>query len=177
MYQLWQNRSEWLGVFAVVDVSRSALNLTVFYAQGDLARKLREAASSDGGVKLHFVEAVGPASVRAAAKCLEQLGVADPAFRAVLIDGTRRPTSALRAVQDVAKCIDARLVTVHSELVHPGLELFVRMRGALLLLGPLEPPQWQDYFATVRKTSARLQRDAWHMPARVEAVLRSQASR
>ena len=35
---------------------------------------------------------------------------------------------------------------MYSERMHEGLEMFVRSRGALLLLGPLSEAEWDAFF-------------------------------
>jgi hypothetical protein len=60
------------------------------------------------------------------------------------------------ATEDHARAIDAMLqavaqrgevaVAVYTEQMHEGLELFVRSRGVLLLLGPLTHEEWEGFW-------------------------------
>jgi hypothetical protein len=36
---------------------------------------------------------------------------------------------------------------MYTETMHDALEVFVRLRGSLFLLGPLFDDQWEEYFA------------------------------
>lgn len=68
------------------------------------------------------------------------------------------------ATEDDARAVDALLqavarkgpdrVALHTEQMHDGLELFVRTHRVLLVLGPLEESEWEDFLST-RLAAAR----------------------
>ena len=63
-----------------------------------------------------------------------------------IIDATDRPQEALATLARVHGASDRLTVAVYSERMHEGLELFVRQRGILLLLGPMEQHEWEALF-------------------------------
>jgi hypothetical protein len=65
--------------------------------------------------------------------------------RATVIDATAQPGAAADALGAVWGA-PGHLV-VYTEHMHPGLELFCRTRGALLVTGPMEPDEWEDVLA------------------------------
>jgi hypothetical protein len=66
--------------------------------------------------------------------------------RLVLLDATRDPSRARAALALVLAWRGPEAVVAYTEKMHPGLELFVRARGAMLLLGPLSVAQWHGLF-------------------------------
>jgi hypothetical protein len=64
----------------------------------------------------------------------------------VLIDATERVKQAKAAFSRALTFCDLDAVAVYTEVMHPGLELFVRTCGALLLLGPLGRTHWHGLF-------------------------------
>jgi hypothetical protein len=88
----------------------------------------------DARWSLRTCEAGGPAEIRRAAG---EAGL-------VLIDATDRPALAASALSHVLTV--RRPVAVYTEIVHEGLELYVRVRGVLLLLGPMPPASWRSFF-------------------------------
>jgi hypothetical protein len=77
-----------------------------------------------------------------------------PEIRAVLaradvalIDATEDQFHAAEAFAEAAESLGAGAAAVYTERMHDGLELFVRSRGAQLLLGPLAEAEWDGFFA------------------------------
>ena len=108
--------------------------LLLLYPSPALTGQVGLWAGRDARWSLRTCEARGPAEIRRAAA---EAGL-------VLIDATDRPAlaaSALSGVQAVR-----RPVAVYTQIVHEGLELYVRVRGALLLLGPMPPASWRSFF-------------------------------
>jgi hypothetical protein len=60
-----------------------------------------------------------------------------------LIDLTEQVCQAMSALDELASILDPRHLMAYTERMHEGLEPFVRVRGILLLLGPLRADQWQ----------------------------------
>ena len=63
-----------------------------------------------------------------------------------VIDATNNPDRAVAAMELAAGTSDRHQPVVYTEKVHPGLELSVRSRGVLLLLGPLTEVDWGGLF-------------------------------
>jgi len=85
-----------------------------------------------------------------------------PEIRAVLrsaaisiLDATDEPVLAMDVLNLATGESVAGCVTVYTEKMLEGLELFVRSRSALLLLGPMEDPEWEDLFQATRRETVR----------------------
>jgi hypothetical protein len=63
-----------------------------------------------------------------------------------LVDATEDPARARDAFVRAAARLGANAVAMYTETIHDSLELFVRLRGSLFLLGPLYDEQWEEYF-------------------------------
>lgn len=63
-----------------------------------------------------------------------------------LFDATESPGRAMDALQRGLEMTDAGAMAVYTEVMHEGLELFVRVRGTLLLLGPQSLTEWDGFF-------------------------------
>jgi hypothetical protein len=72
----------------------------------------------------------------------ETLGGAEIA----LLDATVDPSRTMKAFSEAVTRIGAYSVAVYTERMHQWLELAVRVRGALLLLGPLGKDEWEGFF-------------------------------
>jgi hypothetical protein len=66
---------------------------------------------------------------------------------AVVIDATEQPGMAREAFLLAVGRLGANAVVMYTERMHDdALELFVRERGSLFILGPLLAEQWEEYF-------------------------------
>lgn len=65
---------------------------------------------------------------------------------AAMVDATEDPGQATDALLQAVARLGAKTVAMYTETMHDGLELFVRVRGSLFLLGPLFDEQWQGFF-------------------------------
>ena len=60
------------------------------------------------------------------------------------------------AFSEAAGQLGAGATAMYTECMHDGLELFVRSRGAQLLLGPLTDVEWDGFFSrTLRDGQGR----------------------
>ncbi|MGA2034885.1 MAG: hypothetical protein ABSG68_21760 [Thermoguttaceae bacterium] len=75
-----------------------------------------------------------------------QIHAAIQAADGVLVDATADEAQAMEAFCQAVTCLGSAATTVYTERMHAGLELFVRTRGALLLLGPLDDADWESFF-------------------------------
>lgn len=90
-----------------------------------------------------------------AASCAEPDAL--PGFAAFsIIDATDHPAAAMAALEHALDLIDPDLLTVYTERMHTGLELFVRLRGVIMLLGPMSQQEWTSFFETVGRNHLRL---------------------
>ena len=63
-----------------------------------------------------------------------------------VIDATEDHALATEAFSQAAMQLGAAGAVMYSERMDDGVELFVRSRGALMLLGPLEEAEWEGVF-------------------------------
>jgi hypothetical protein len=73
----------------------------------------------------------------------------------VLIDATEDPNRARVVLIQATADREDPSVAVYTEAVHAGLELFVRTRGGLLLLGPMNDACWEGVFEGVLQSNTR----------------------
>jgi hypothetical protein len=75
--------------------------------------------------------------------------------RAALVDATEDAARAKEVFLRAVARLGAGAVGVYTERPHNALEVFVRMRGSLFLLGPLFDEQWGEYFSRPRPVRHR----------------------
>lgn len=74
---------------------------------------------------------------------------------ASLVDATEDPSQATDAFLQAVARLGAGAVAMYSEASDDGLELFVRVRGSLFILGPLFDEYWDEVFDCLsRRTRA-----------------------
>ena len=66
---------------------------------------------------------------------------------AAIVDATADPGTALDICMQAEEDVRRHKLVVYTEIMHEGLELFVRTRGILLLLGPMELAEWTGFFS------------------------------
>ncbi len=72
-----------------------------------------------------------------------------------IIDATEDPARAASTLMHAMAESEHGLAVVYTELMHRGLEMFARSRGALFLLGPLDNAAWKGLLETM---TARIDR-------------------
>jgi hypothetical protein len=72
-----------------------------------------------------------------------------------IIDATENPGRAMDAFLRATVELEAVSIIVYTESMHEGLELFVRSRGAMLLLGPMPDAQWKELFDDMERSIRR----------------------
>jgi hypothetical protein len=70
--------------------------------------------------------------------------------RMALVDATEDPARARAVFLRAVARLGAGAVAMYAETTRDALEVFVRMRGSLFLLGPLFDEQWEEYFSHPR---------------------------
>lgn len=74
---------------------------------------------------------------------------------AVVIDASEDPSQAADAFLQAVTQLGANAVTMYTEKMHDDLEMFVRMRGSLFILGPLFEQPWDELFERSLRTKDR----------------------
>jgi hypothetical protein len=123
---------------------RAARKVVLFYPSDSLARQVMAWA----GRRAEY--AVQSAFVRSFPGMRKAIGRAD----AVLVDATNDYPQAIDAFSQALGQLGAAATAVYTEQVHEGLELFVRLHGSLLLLGPLSEEQWEGFFERALRASS-----------------------
>jgi hypothetical protein len=103
--------------------------------------------------------AVEPLFIRSLIGIRRFLETADVA----VIDATDDEAQAIDAFTQATARLGAAGTAVYTERMHEGLEELVRMRGALLLFGPLDDDQWEGFFE--RAIAAQQRRLTWRVAA------------
>lgn len=115
--------------------------IVLFYPTDSLMRQVAEWAAECPGMSVRVVTPTTPSAVR---RALGERSLA-------LLDATERPLQAMDALVHVIEEKGADGAAVYTERVHEGLEIFIRMRGVLLLLGPMPTEEWQDLLCVLRR--------------------------
>ncbi len=111
--------------------------VALFYACDSLARQVAKWAKQRPGCAVYCSVARLLPEIRAV---LAQADVA-------LIDATEDRRQAADAFAQAVGSLGVGAAAMYTERMHEGLELFVRSRGAQLLLGPLAEAEWEAFFA------------------------------
>lgn len=119
--------------------------VVLFYPTESLIEQIGELAARHRSTTVTVSAAVRPRSIRDAA---------DTAV-ATIIDATEDSARAAKVLSVVLRGVPARRAVVYTETRHPGLELFVRVRGSFLFTGPLTQQQWEDYLKYAAQACGR----------------------
>ena len=81
-----------------------------------------------------------------------------------IVDATDDPARAMATFSQAITALEVECVAVYTETMHEGLELFVRVRGAPLLLGPMSDSPWRQQLEKMLQAAERIH--ASGLPAR-----------
>lgn len=125
---------------------KSEIAIAVFYPGNSLMHQAASWASDRPGSVLEVSFADSLPEIRTA---LQKADVA-------IVDATEDPARAMDAF--IPATIESELVAaaVYTETMHPGLEMFVRSRGALLLWGPMQGEPWQELFDAMTRPKDKI---------------------
>ena len=115
---------------------KSDVAIVVFYPGNSLMHQVASWASDRPGSELEVSFADSVPEIRAVLRKTD----------VVIVDATEDPARAMETFVRATVESEPISVAVYTETMHPGLELFVRSRGALLLLGPMPDEPWQTLF-------------------------------
>jgi hypothetical protein len=124
---------------------RTAREVILFYPGSSLARQIV------GWGRGRADCAVEPVFARSISGMRRAIRSAD----LVLVDATRDYPQAMDVFSQALAYLGAGATAVYTERMHEGLELFVRLHGSLLLLGPLGSAEWEGFFERAIRTSPR----------------------
>jgi len=127
---------------------RSSANpeVVVFYAGASLAGQLAQWCDGDPSRRIQMSVARSTAGIR---KALRNASLA-------LLDATEDADQAAKTFSVAVARLGGYSVAVYTEVMQPWLELFVRGQGAVLLFGPLEHAQWEDFFQQMHRCHHKL---------------------
>jgi hypothetical protein len=116
--------------------AKSALAITVFYGGNSLMHQVSNWVGKHPtyDFELSFAES------------LPELRTVMRRASVAVVDATEDPARAMAVFREVTAELGADRVAVYTERMHEGLELFVRARGVLLLLGPMSDAPWEELF-------------------------------
>jgi len=146
----------------IIPVSRNQRSngdpeVVVFYAGKSLARQLSRWQSGESDWRIHRSTARTRPGVR---KALRNASLA-------LLDATEDAPQAARTFSVAVTRLGGYGVAVYTERLQRWLELFVRAQGAVLLFGPLEDSQWEEFFEQMRRCRRKL--PWWKLTGRAAA--------
>jgi hypothetical protein len=124
---------------------QSAVSIAVFYPGNLLMHQVSDWAIHYPAHDFVFCFPRTAAEVR---RVLRQSAIA-------IVDATDDPAQAMAAIAQATDLLERERVAVYTESIHEGLELFVRARGVLLLLGPMGNAPWDDQLTTMIQLAAR----------------------
>ena len=78
-----------------------------------------------------------------------------------IVDATEDPARAMAAFVQAIAALEVECVAVYTETMHEGLEVFVRVRGAPLLLGPMSDAPWRQQLEKMLQSAARIYPDGF----------------
>ena len=147
-----------------IQISReSAPTVALFYPGNSLMHQVSNWAGEHPACQfqLHFPES------------LREIGTLLRGSTISIVDVTEDPVQASPVFLQLMAESQPGSVAVYTETMHEGLELFVRTRGALLLLGPMSDAAWEGLFEAMRRCLARKARFRFptRQPAEVDAGL------
>jgi hypothetical protein len=116
----------------MVFYTNSLSDIVLLHPTRSLLLQLHEWQKSRGGFALRLVSSGSLHVIREAV---------DHAVAAV-IDATDHPDEAMEILQDSLEQAEPGKLVVYTEVLHDGLEMFVRTRGAPFWLGPMRQAEW-----------------------------------
>jgi hypothetical protein len=90
--------------------------------------------------------------------------------RMALVDATEDPSQATDAFLQAIAALGVDAVAMYTEIMHDGLEVFVRSQGSLFFLGPLFDTDWASFFERLPARRIGVP-PARRLPAREERIL------
>src|SRR3990172_2595055 len=114
-------------------------DVVLFWPTESLLLQMARCARRHDGIALRVVAAETPGRIKTALD------------RAVfsLVDATERPERAKACLAMSVERVGPTSVAVYTEVMHAGLEVYIRTLGAPLLLGPASPGEWDALFSTL----------------------------
>ena len=130
-------------VSAISSKKRGGEFVVLLHAGESLAKQVVDWSCLRSNVDVQSVSLPPPA----------KLHVLTAGAAAVIIDATQHPETAMQtlgSVLDVMQSMETELkLCFYTEKMYNGLEAFVRLRGVLFLLGPMDPVEWDGFFGSV----------------------------
>jgi hypothetical protein len=126
---------------------QDGLETVLFYPGQSLLEQVTEWMRRHRDVSLRLVTSRGIDAVREPVKGASM----------VVIDATEHPDMAGGALPRVLKMVPIRQAAVYTERTNHGLEIFVRMRGVMFLLGPMTRLEWEAFFQPMTDAAAQPQ--------------------
>jgi len=134
----------------------SELTVAVFYPGNSLMHQVSNWANEHPacGLQLCFPDSVQ--EVRGAVETTDTT--------VSIVEATEAPARARAAFVQLLAESRSDCVAVYTERMYAGLELFVRSRGSLMLLGPMSDASWAGLFEAMRRCARR--RTSFRFPSR-----------
>jgi len=122
------------------------VDVVIFYPGESLTEQIQSWMESHPDYSVDLSSARSETGIR---KALRGADVA-------LLDATADPRQAMETFTQAVVKLGEHSVAVYTEVMHAWLELSVRTRGVLLLLGPMTGAQWEGFFERMLPSGRRL---------------------
>lgn len=120
----------------MVSINTQVGEIVLFYPEESLLEQVSEWMCHSMMLPLNLVSSCNSFSVAEAMNTAE----------CAIIDATTNPGKAMDVLQRALPMVGRDRLAVYTEYTHDGLELFVRVRGVPLLLGPMSEAEWEGVF-------------------------------
>jgi len=132
-------------MLSIADSEQPKSDIVLLYPGESLKRQVAGWADTHPEYSLEVSFATFPAEIQ---EVLRNAAVA-------LLDATEDPRQAAVAFSQAVAQLGGYSVAIYTEKMYEWLELFVRIRGALLLLGPIGRHQWEEFFKGILREASR----------------------
>ena len=127
-------------------LKKSAPEIAVFYPGNSLMHQVSNWAIRYPALEFALSFAQSLHEIRSVLRCTA----------ITIVDASEDPVQAMSAFSQALTALEADRVAVYTETMHEGLELFVRVRGASLLLGPMSDAPWEDQLEKMLESAGRM---------------------
>ncbi len=127
----------------MVSIGTQLDNVVLFYAGESLLEQIGEWICEHQELSLRLV----------LSRLATSINLAMDGAAVVMIDATREPIKAMDVLQHALLQVERARLAVYTECTHEGLELFVRVRGVPLLLGPMSQVEWEGFFGLLEPSN------------------------
>lgn len=129
----------------MISLHRDAKHVVLMYPTQSLLDQVTDLVSSSPAFSVDPTYPLGDEAIRHAAMEGD----------IVVVDATQYTSATRHALELILQQMEPEQVAVYTERTDVGLEVFVRVRGVLFLLGPMSREEWEGFLWPRRRPSGR----------------------